>query len=98
MKFKHLGKWRPRNLDLIRSILEGAPGALPVELEKIEGAAFLSVNRRTKGRFETLSMALRQEWLEEAAGIPSLARAVRRFADCANVFEEEPMVLAPLAG
>jgi hypothetical protein len=95
MTFKHFGKWRPRNLELVRSILEDTPGLLPVELEKIDGAAFLSVNRRTERRLETLSVALRRDWLEEPAGIPQLALAVRRFADCASGFEENPAAPTP---
>jgi len=97
MTFKYLAKWRPRNLELVRSILEDAPGALPVELETIQGAAFLSVNRRTEGRIETLSVPLRRDWLEEAAGVSQLTLAVRRFAECASGFEENPIVHAPQA-
>jgi hypothetical protein len=97
MKFKHLAKWRPQNLELVRSILEEAPGALPVELENIDGAAFLSVKWRSEGRLETLSAALRQDWLEEATGIPELALAVRRFAEYASSLETRPFARVPLA-
>jgi len=91
MIFNHLAKWRPRNLATVQRILEDAPGTLPVKLEKTHGGAFLSINRSTEGRFETLSVALRHDWLEEASGVPQLARAVRRFAECASGFGETPI-------
>jgi hypothetical protein len=98
MKLKPMAEWRPRNLELIRGILEKAPGTLPVEFESINGAAFLSVRKCTDGRFETLSVKLRRGWLEDPAEIPELVLAVGRFARFASSFETNPFVRVPLVG
>jgi hypothetical protein len=90
MEFKLLAERRPRNLEIVRAILEETPGAFPVELEHIGSAAYLSADRKSGGRVERLCISVPWAWLEESAGGPRLAEAVRRFAESVSGMGAHP--------
>lgn len=90
MEFKLLAERRPRNLEIVRSIVEETPGAFPVELEHIGRAAYLSADRKTDGRVERLCISLPWAWLEDSTGGPRLAQTVQRFAESVSGMESHP--------
>jgi len=94
MIFTNLSKRPHRNLQVVQTIVEETPGDLPVQLEHMGDAEYLTVSRESGGRFEKVWIVLRPGWLDEPLRKRDLAQAVQRFAASASGLTRQPFARA----